>query len=370
MNESMKVPFVDLGAQYKDQRDQILSEVDRVCSSGMYILGPDVEKFEKNFAKLSQVKHAISVANGTDALMIALKALGVGPGDEVITAPNSWISSASCIALVGATPVFADVRKDQNIDPEEIKKKITPRTKAIIPVYLTGRCADMNPICEIAKEHGLFVIEDAAQAVSASYFGKMAGTIGDIACFSLHPLKNLNGIGDGGVITTNDDALAEQMTLMRNHGIKDRDNIVMWGHNSRLDALQAAILNVRLEILEEVIEKRRKNVAFYERELKDLVFCPPEEKGYFNVYQLYVIQCDRRDELQAYLQSSGIETKVHYPVPLHLNPFAEYLGYKKGDFPVTEEQSQRILSLPIHQHVTEEQAKYVVQKIRSFYQRL
>ena len=365
----MQVPYVDLSAQYLDKRDDILASIDEVLKSGAYIMGEACDEFEKRFAEICKVKHAIGVANGTDALVIVMKAMGIGEGDEVITAPNSWVSSASSIALAGARPVFVDVCSDQNMDPTKLEEAITPNTKAIMPVHLTGRIADMNPICEIANKHGLYVIEDAAQAIGASYQQKMAGSFGDAASFSLHPLKNLNGAGDGGAITTNNEELAEKIRLLRNHGIKTRDNILFWGYNSRLDSIQAAILNCKMDSLDEVTSTRRENAKLYQSRLGKIVQCPSDHEGSFDVYHVFVIQTDKRDELQNYLKEQGIGTAVHYAVPIHLNPCSKYLGYKMGDFPNAEEQSKRILSLPIHQNLSTEQINYVCDKIIEFLQK-
>lgn len=362
----MKIPYVDLAGQYLEHRDEILNAVDAVMKSGQYILGPEVDIFEKNFSKLCGVKHAISVADGTESLMLCMKILGIGPGDEVITAPNSWISSASSITHVGATPRFVDVSEDQNLNPVLLEKAITSKTKAIMPVHLTGKMADMNPIMEIAKKHGLPVIEDAAQAVGASYFGKKAGSIGDFGSFSLHPLKNLNGMGDGGVVTTNSDIYAEELRLLRNHGIVSRENIIKWGYNSRLDSLQAAILNVRMKYLDQVTEKRRAHAERYRRKLKDIVLCPVDAPDCFDAYHLFVIQTDRRDELKSHLEKKGVATAIHYPVPIHLYKAAAELQYTQNSFPVCEAQSRRILSLPVHQGLSFEQVDYIADSIIEF----
>lgn len=362
----MAIPYVDLVGQYNEHRDEILKAIDDVMKSGQYILGPEVDKFERQFEKICGVKHAIGVADGTESLMLAMKVLGIGPGDEVITAPNSWISSASSITHVGATPVFVDVRADQNMDPTLLESKITKKTKAIMPVHLTGKMADMNPIMEIAKKHNLFVIEDAAQAVGASYQGKKAGSIGQLGSFSLHPLKNLNGAGDGGMITTNDDQLAAEIRLIRNHGIVSREHILKYGYNSRLDSIQAAILNVRAKYLDQVNERRRQNAEIYRSKLKNIIECPEDAANCYDVYHLFVIQTDRRDELKKYLETKHIGTAVHYPVPIHLYECSNYLGYKKGSFPNCERQSERILSLPIHQGLTTEQVHFIADEIKHF----
>ena len=323
--------------------------------------------FENEFAKLCGVKHAIGVANGTDSLIMCMRAIGIGPGDEVITTSNSWISSGSSIALIGATPVFVDVLADQNMDPQALERAITKKTKCIMPVHLTGRCARMPEILAIAKRHGVPVLEDAAQAAGASVAGFKAGAGGLFSSFSLHPLKNLNATGDAGIITTNDDDMAAKLKMMRNHGMKNREEIDFWGYNSRLDTLQAAILLPRLRDLPKVIDKRRANAKRYLAALSEIVEGPVERESEFHTYHVFVIQCDRRTELQAYLDARGIETKIHYPIPIHLQKAAAYLGYKRGDLPQTERQMNRILSLPIHQFLADEQVDFVADSIRSFY---
>lgn len=362
----MQIPYVDLKSQYLDHRDEILQAIDKTLMSGQYILGEDVNAFEDSFAKICGVKHAISVANGTESLVLAMRVLGIGLGDEVITAPNSWISSASSIVLAGAKPVFVDVREDQNLNPYLIEQAITKKTKAIMPVHLTGKMADMNPIMEIAQKNNLYVIEDAAQAVGASYHRKMAGSIGHINSFSLHPLKNLNGVGDGGVLTTQDDALASELRLIRNHGIQSREDIKMWGFNSRLDSIQAAVLNVRIKYLNQVTQARIRNAKIYQGKLSEVVHCPRDADGCKDAYHLFVIQTPFRDELRAHLQQFNIGTAIHYPTPIHLYRAASELNYSKGSFPVCEDQAEKILSLPIHQNLTEEQINFVADRIVDF----
>jgi dTDP-4-amino-4,6-dideoxygalactose transaminase len=363
----MKVPYVDFSRQYAAERRSLLSVIDRTLTSGEIVLGREVEAFEKDLARLCKTKHAIGVANGTDALVLALKALGVGAGDEVITAPNSFVASAAAIALAGATPVFADVESDQLLSARTVEKVLTPRTKAIIPVHLTGRLCDMDGLLALAKRRRAFIVEDAAQAVGAEYKGRRSGSFGQAACFSFHPLKNLNAAGDAGAIVTSDGALAERLRLLRNHGLKSRNEVVFWGYNSRLDALQAAILRSRLKGLSKIVAARRKNADIYRKELSGLVECPQDRPGCKDVYHLFVIQCDRRDELQAHLKSHGISTAVHYPVPIHLQAPSRELGYKKGDFPEVERQSARILSLPVHQNLSRQQLDFVIKTVREFY---
>lgn len=362
-----RVPYTNFPEQFRLSRQATLAAVERVFERGDFILGREVELFEREFAALCGVKHAVGVANGTDSLILAFRALGIGPGDEVITASNSWISSASAIALVGATPVFADVLPDQTIDPEKIEKTISSKTKAILPVHLTGRCARLKEILEIGVRHGIMVIEDAAQSLTAERDGFRAGGAGLIGSFSLHPLKNLNAAGDAGILTTNDDAFAMKFRRLRNHGLVNRDEVLHWGYNSRLDTLQAAILRTRLSDLPKTIERRRAIAKLYVASLKELVECPVEQDNERHTYHVFVIQCDRRNELKDYLAERGVETKIHYPIPIHLQKAAQYLGYRPNDLPRTERQADRILSLPIHQYLTDEQVDWVSNSVRNFY---
>ncbi len=356
----MKVPYTNFQKLFRSQGEQILFSVGSVLDKGDMILGEEVREFEREFAKSQGAEHAIGVANGTDSLILCLAALGVGPGDEVITSPNSWISSASSIALLGAKPVFADVSDDQLIDPEAVELAITRRTKAIMPVHLTGRMCDMQRLMELGKHHGVPIIEDAAQAAGC----ENAGSFGLFGSFSLHPLKSLGACGDAGVITTSDHKQAEALRLLRNHGLKDRDHVVRWGYNSRLDSIQAAVLRHRLALLPKVIERRRHLASRYTSSLKNQVKTPNDEG---HTYHTYTIQCDNRDSLKDYLESKNIETKIHYPIPIHLQECAKYLNYELGDFPNAEYQARRILSLPINEFLTEDQIDYVCDKIKEFY---
>jgi dTDP-4-amino-4,6-dideoxygalactose transaminase len=365
---AVKVPYTNLPSQYEEFRTDLLNALETVFKRGDYILGEPVRLFEERFARYVGAKHAIGVANGTDALVLLLKAFGIGAGDEVITAPNSFVASASAIALAGARPVFADVRDDLNIDPSAVASAITPRTKAIIPVHLAGRCADMPALKAIASKQRLPLLEDAAQAVGSKLAESRSGALGTAAAFSLHPLKNLNAMGDAGVITTQDDALAEKLRLLRNHGLKNRDAVSFWGFNSRLDSVQAAILNVRFEALDHVIERRRQIAARYRQRLAPVVKCPDEKAGEFHTYHLFVIQAPRRDELQRTLTEQGIETKVHYPIPIHLQEAAASLGYRPGSFPVCERLAGTILSLPVHQYLSDPQVDLVCEAILRFYE--
>ena len=364
---AMQVPFVDLIAQHRPLKTELLAAAGRVLDHGQFILGPEVEEFEQKFAKLCGVRNAISVGCGTSALTLTLRALGIGEGDEVITTPNSFLASASSIVLAGATPRFCDIQDDKNMDPQKLEAVITPRTKAVIPVHLTGRVADMDAILAIAERHNLYVIEDAAQAAGARDRDRSAGSFGIAGCFSLHPLKTLNVCGDGGVITTHDDALTEQLRFARNHGLINRDECAFFSMNSRLDTLQAAIALVKLQYLTAWTEKRRRNAAYYQENLADVVQVPQDKPHEYAVYHTFVIQCERRDALQQYLKEKGVGTAVHYRVPIHLQEAAKDLGYRHGDFPVTERQAGRILSLPVHPELTEEQRDFVVHSIRDFY---
>lgn len=367
---NISVPYVDLISQHRAIKNEIMSAVEDVIDSGQFVLGNKVQEFEKEFSDLCGVKFSIGVGNGTDALLLALKVLDIGEGDEVITVANSFISSASCIKLVGATPVLVDAGEDYNIDPSKLSNAVSPKTKAILPVHLTGRPCDMDAINKIAKKYGLHVIEDAAQAVGAEYKGGKVGALGDIGCFSLHPLKTLNACGDGGMITTNCEKIAKRLQIMRNLGLETRDNCVEWSSNSRLDSLQAAILLVKLKYFEEWTEGRRQNATFYRDTLGSLkgVTLPSEEKVFERpVYHTFVIQAEERDRLILYLREKGIGTAIHYPVPIHLSDVGKELGYPLGSFPISETQSKSILSLPVYPEVTKEKLNWVCENIKNFY---
>ncbi len=365
----MRIPYVNIAAQHAPMKEELLAAVGKIIDNGQFILGAEVAEFEICFAELCGVRYAVGLNSGTDALILALKALGVGPGDEVITAPNSFVGSASCIALVGARPVFVDVNVDYNINPALIENAITSHTRAIIPVHLTGRPADMDAIMGIAQRRSLYVIEDSAQAVIAEYRGKRVGGFGVAGCFSLHPLKTLNACGDGGVLTTDDKALAERIKILRNVGLKSRDECVSWSNHSRLDNLQAAILLTKLKYLDAWTKKRRSNAHFYQQQLGNLQQLQvPLDKSYERaVYHTFVIQADNRNELKTYLATCGIETAIHYPTPIHLDRCSENLGYGPGSFPVTEKLAQRILSLPIYPELTETELNYIVETIKEYY---
>lgn len=361
------IPYVDIGSQFTPMRDELMAAIEEVMASGWFILGPNVEEFERQFAEMTGTKYAIGVGNGTDALSLPMKGLGIGPGDEVIVPPNSYLASASSVALIGATPVFADVTDTYNIDPEEVKKKITSKTKAIMAVHLTGRPAAMNELQSIADEHGLFLIEDSAQAVGATYEGKPVGGLGHFSGFSLHPLKNLNAAGDAGVVTTNDEELYHHMLKARTHGHPNRNECDFWSLNSRLDAMQAAILLVKMKYVHEWNDLRRRNAAIYQSRLADVVSVPTDATHEKAVYHTFIIQTDQRDALKDHLNNHGIGSAIHYPIPIHLQKSAAYLGYQRGDMPVTEHQCDTILSLPVHHGLTEDQTNRICDTILAFF---
>lgn len=363
------IPYVDLALQHRALREELLAAVGRVLDTGQFILGEEMLRFEEEFARFCATRHAVAVNSGTDALVLALKCLGIGPGDEVITPPNSYLASASCVALAGAKPVFADVREDLNLDPEAVARAITPRTRAIIAVHLTGKPAPMRELAALAAAHGLDVIEDAAQAVGAKLDGQPVGSLTRVGCFSLHPLKNLNACGDGGVLTTSDDHVAERARLLRNHGHPNRNDCVEFSMVSRLDAVQAAMLRCKLPRLAEVTRRRRENAARYRQRLAGCprLRCPADGPGEFCVYHTFVVQADAREALIQHLAEAGIGTAIHYPTPIHLMQVGRRMGHREGDFPVTERLAGRILSLPIYPELAESQIDEVAGAILDFY---
>jgi dTDP-4-amino-4,6-dideoxygalactose transaminase len=366
-----RVPYVNLAGQVAEEKAELMPLLERALAAGDHVGGEAVALLEQEIATLCGVRHAIALNSGTDALIFALMALGIGPGDEVITPPNSFIASTAAIVHAGATPVFVDVGPDQNIDPDRIERAITARTRAIMPVHLTGRICDMGAITAIAGRHGLKIVEDAAQSIGSTYHGRHSGALGDVGCFSLHPLKNLNAAGDGGLLVTDDDAVATRVARLRNHGMSDRNTVVEFGYVSRLDTLQAVILRHRLARLPGVIDRRRSNAALY-RQLLDRrhVFFPDERPETVDTYHTFVIQVEGRDALKARLAEAGIGTAIHYPVPIHLQPAAARLGYRAGDFPVTEAQAERILTLPVNQFVSEDDIAYVAAEVNDFCARM
>ena len=365
----MKISYSYLGRQFKNI-DPYLKDIARLVKSGDFTLGKDVAKFEENFSKLCKIPYAIGVSSGTDALILSLEILGIGHGDEVITAPNTFIATVGAIAMSGARPVFVDNNEEYTIDVDKIEKAIIPRTKAILAVHLSGCPADMPKIMEIAKRHNLLVVEDAAQSILAAIDGKHVGSWGETACFSMHPLKNLNVWGDAGIILTRSKQLCDKLKLFRNHGLATRDEIEIFGHNSRLDSLQAVIANRLIKDVVSITEKRIANARRFDEafgELKGYITIPPRRSNVKQVYHTYVIQAKDRDALCAYMLKKGIEVKIHYPIPLHLQKAASYLGYKKGDFPVCEKHCRTIITLPVHQHLTSKEMDYMIKCVREFY---
>lgn len=368
MSSSFAVPYTDFPAQNAGVRDELRGAFDDVLDSGHYIQGPNVAAFEREFADFCEAPYATGVANGTCSLHLVLRSMGVGPGDEVITAPNSFFASAAAISLVGATIVFADVNEDSNLDPEAIEAAVTDRTRAIMPVHLTGRPVDMVRIQAIADAHGLGILEDAAQAVGSSFRGQKVGSWGTAASFSLHPLKSLHAFGDAGIVTARDERIISDVALRKNHGLVDRGTCAEWSFNCRLDEVQAALLRVQLRNVDAKIAERRRLAHRYHELLRDYVIVPEERDGEVHTYQTYLIQAGDRDALQAHLRANGVEAIVHYATPLHLQPAAVDLGYGPGSFPVTERLSDSILSLPLFPGMTVEQQDRVVAEIAAFYE--
>ena len=365
----MRVPILDLKVQYAAIKDEITRAINEVCESQAFALGPAVEEFERNVAAYCNSEHAIGVSSGTDALLVSLMALGIKPGDEVITTPFSFFATAGCIIRVGARPVFVDVDPDSyNIDPALIEEKITEKTRAIVPVHLFGQLARMEAITEIAKRHNLAVIEDAAQAIGASRSGTLAGNFGDCGCFSFYPTKNLGGFGDGGLVTTNSDLLADDIRTLRDHGQKPRYFYKVIGGNFRLDGIQGAVLNVKLKYLDDWNEKRRQNAALYDSLFVDSpVGTPAIDSGNVSIYHQYTITASGRDKLQKYLADNDIGSAVFYPKPLHLQDCFKELGYKQGDMPVAERLCNEVLSLPVYPELSQEEIEYVAGTVLKFY---
>jgi dTDP-4-amino-4,6-dideoxygalactose transaminase len=365
----MRVPYCYLDQQFADV-EAYFEDLRELVASGEFTLGPYVDAFERKFAAYIGVKHALSTNTGTDALILSLRAVGVQPGDEVITVPNTFYATVGAIVAVGARPVFVDCDERYQIDANRIEAVITPRTRALLPVHWAGCSPDMPAIVDIARRHNLAVVEDACPAVGAKVNGRSAGTFGKVNGFSMHPLKPLNVWGDGGIAVTDDDAAARWMRLYRNHGMTDRDHIEMWGVNYRLQPVQAIVGSRQLDVMEHIIDVRVRNARHLDQRLAELggfVTLPPRPPRNREAYQLYIMRCARRDELLKYLNAHGVEARVHYPIPLHLQQAAADLGYRRGDFPVAERQADEILTLPAHQHVTPEQCDYMVDTIRDFY---
>jgi dTDP-4-amino-4,6-dideoxygalactose transaminase len=366
----MNIPFVDLKSQYELIKDEIDRVITDVLSKSAFIGGPYVESFENAFAQFCNIKHCVGVGNGTDALYIALRALGIGPGDEVITAANSFIATSEAITMAGAKVVFVDINpRTYNIDVNKIEEKISDRTKAVIPVHLYGQSAEMDEISEVARKYRLKVVEDAAQAHDGMYKGRKVGSLGDAACFSFYPGKNLGAYGDAGAIVTDDEELTFKARQISNHGRSAKYNHELEGVNSRLDGIQAAILGVKLKHLPSWTEARRKNAYLYNKYLKDTPLITPEEIDDVKaVYHLYVVRVNaqKRSSLEKFLKSKGIATGIHYPVALPNLKAYSYLNHKESDFPEASKASYEILSLPMFPELTESQIQYVTDNIKEF----
>lgn len=371
----MNVPLLDLKAQYRTIKPEVLAAIEAVCDEQGFVLGPRVADFEKATAQYIGSRHAIGCASGSDALLLAMMALGVKAGDEVITVPFTFFATAGAISRLGAKPVFVDIEPDTfNMDPAQLERAITPRAKAVIPVHLFGQCADMAAINDIAKRNKIHVIEDACQAIGAVQQTKRAGVLGDVGCFSFFPTKNLGGFGDGGLMTTDDPDLADRLSMLRVHGSRVRYLHEAVGINSRLDALQAAVLQVKLKHLDRWTEGRRRNAERYRQlftqaNLLDRVTLPPTHPGNFHVYNQFTVRVSRRDELRNFLRERGVGSEVYYPLPMHLQNCYRDLGYPKGSFPISERAAEEVLSLPIYAELAENQRAYVVEQIHLFLSR-
>ena len=364
----MRVPLLDLTRQYKSIKNEIDQAVSKVLNHGLFILGPEMKSFEEKIAKYCGAKYAIGVASGTDALLLSLNAIGVGPEDEVIVPSFTFYATAGVVTRLGAKVVFVDIDPlTYNIDLKLIEKKITKKTKAIIPVHLFGQCADMDAIMQIAKKHNLKVIEDAAQAISAECKGKKAGSLGDLGCFSFFPSKNLGGAGDGGMVVTNDVDLAGKIELLRKLGAQPKYFHKVIGYNSRLDTLQAAILEVKLRYLDEWSGKRREHAKIYNEAFKNLdIVIPKEESFNYHIYNQYTIAIKNRNGLEEHLTKNEIGHDIYYPLPMHLQECYKNLGYKIGDLPISEKCSKEVISLPIFPELTKEEQDFTIEKVKEF----
>jgi dTDP-4-amino-4,6-dideoxygalactose transaminase len=368
----MRVPYNYLDRQFDEaETEAILTKLRALVRTGEFTIGPPVLEFERRLGAMVGVKHVVGTNTGTDALILALKAWGVGPGDEVITQVNTFYATVGAIVAVGARPVFVDVDDQYAMDERRIEAAVTPRTKALLPVYWAGLPPNMPAIMDIARRRGLLVIEDACPAVGAAYDGTPAGAFGDASAFSLHPLKPLHVWGDGGAVVTNDDRAGEWLQRYRNHGMINRDEIAIWGVNQRLQTVQAVVANHILDRVHPWVDRRIEISARIDKGLGDVpgITVPPRPASRRNAYQLYMLRAERRDELRKFLIGEGVEAKIHYPVPLHLQPAARDLGYRAGDFPVAEAQARDIITLPGHQFLTNDEVDHMIELIRRFYRR-
>ena len=367
----MKVRYSYLAQQFGNC-DDLWDELKAFVPTGDFTLGKPLQEFEQHFAELIGTKFAIGVNSGTDAIKLSLKALGIGHGDEVITTANTFVATVGAIAELGAKPVFVDCDDTFCMDVDQLEAVISPQTKAIVPVHFTGYMTDMRKLLPIAQKHQLPIVEDACQSILGAIGGKNAGTWGQAGAFSLHPLKNLNVWSDGGVIVTDDDGLNQKLRLLRNHGLVDRDTVGLMGCNSRLDTIQAIVGNWLIPQTEDIARKRIENAAYYDEQLDQIagIQIPPRPKDFKIVYHLYIVFAEQRDELLQYCLDHGIEAKVHYPVPIYRQPGLAHLGYQEGSFPVTDAHTQKIITFPCDQHLSNEEMDYVINTVRSFYQNL
>ncbi len=374
-NPSSGVPLLDLQAQYRPLRAEILAAIERVCDSQRFIMGPEITALEAEMSAMLGIRHAVAVSSGTDALLLALMALDIKPGDEVVTPTYSFFATAGAVARLGARPVFVDVDAATfNVDPAKLAAAMSPRTKAIIPVHLFGQSADMDPILDVAKRAGVAVVEDAAQAIGATYKSRPLGGLGAFGCFSFFPSKNLGAFGDAGLLTTNDDALAKKARLLRTHGMEPRYYHHVVGANFRMDALQAAVLRVKAPHLAGWTERRRANAARYrtlfdEAGVLERVTLPSEAPDRHHIYNQFVIRTTDRDGLKQHLDAAGIGTEIYYPVPFHLQPCFSYLGHRGGEFPVSEKAAKESLAIPIYSELTNVQQQAVVGAVAEFVNR-
>lgn len=352
-----------------NESDKILSKIKKLTKTCDFTLGAEVDKFEKKIQKLTSSKYAIGVGSGTDAISLSLKALNIGPGDEVITTPYTFYATVGAIVSIGAKPVFVDVKEDYNIDEDKLTYAITKRTKAIVPVHWSGLICNMKKIYQIAKKHNLHIVEDACHAIKAELDNKKAGYYSSTACYSMHPLKNLNVWGDGGFVTTNSKKIYDKICLLRNHGLINRDTCKIFAGNSRLDTLQAIVANSMLGKINFITKQRILNAKYYDKHLSqiDQIEIPKRDLNSIQVFHIYVIKAKERDKLKKFLISKGVDAKIHYPLLMHLQPAAKKLGYKKGSFPIAENLSKNIFSLPVHEFITRKQMDYVIKQIRNFY---
>lgn len=366
----MKVSYSYLPKQFADP-SKILAEIGRLVASGDFTLGKSVQEFETRFAKLIGTKHAIGVGSGTDALFLSLIALGINKDDEVITTANTFVATAGAIETAGGKIVFVDCNEKYVMDVDKLEAAITEKTKAIMPVHFSGQPVDMDKVMQLAAKYRLKVVEDACCAIDAEFNGQRCGSIGITGAFSLHPLKNLNVWGDAGVITTNDSEIDKKLRLLRNHGMTNRDEYAFYAYNSRLDSLQAVVGNHLIDDVKWITNKRIEYANMFDKaftkDLPDFVTVPPRSSNERPVYHMYMLLVKDRDALNTHLQAKGIESKIHYPTPLHLQPASKKLGYSRGDFPVAEAQAKSIISLPVHQHLTSEEVRYVVDSVKEFY---